>query len=192
VDDVATTIEEPMSDPQDILRPLRRTRQFREFEPAPIEPTVLDALADVARWTGSSQNTQPWRFIVITEPTTIRAIHDAGGSNMRGLATATAAIAIVLSSDPARAVRDAYDEGRVAERILIGASMLGIGAGISWIRAEVRPAVAGLLGLPPDRMIRTIVQLGHPTAAAREPKSAPGTARLPRNEVVFRERWPAE
>ena len=180
-----------MSDPHDILRLLRRTRQFREFEPTPIEPTVLDALVDVARWTGSSQNTQPWRFIVISEPTTIRAIRDAGGSNTRGLAAATAAIAIVLPSDPARAVRDAYDEGRVAERILIGASMLGIGAGISWIRAEVRPAVAGLLGLPSDRMIRTIVQLGHPTAAAREPKSAPGKARLPRDEVVFRERWPA-
>ena len=180
-----------MSDPQDILRPLRRTRQFREFEPAPIEPTILDALVDVARWTGSSQNTQPWRFIVISEPTTIRAIRDAGGSNTRGLATATAAIAIVLPSDPVRAVRDAYDEGRVAERILIGASMLGIGAGISWIRPDVRPAVAGLLGLPSDRMIRTIVQLGQPTAAAREPKSAPGKARLPRDEMVFRERWPA-
>ena len=59
------------SDPTDVLRPLRRTRQVREFEPTPVDRATLDALADVARWTGSSRNTQPWRFIVITDPATI-------------------------------------------------------------------------------------------------------------------------
>ena len=181
-----------MTRSQDLLRPLRRTRQIREFESTPLTPEQLDALADVARWTGSSQNSQPWRFIVITEPSTLRAIHEAGGSNTRSLATAAAAIAIVLPSDPARAVRDAYDDGRVAERILVAASILEIGAGISWIRPDARPAVATILGLPADRMVRTMVQLGIPTAAAREPKAAPGEARLPRDEIVFSERWPAD
>jgi nitroreductase len=180
------------TDPAAVLRPLRRTRQVREFEPAPLEPALLDALADVARWTGSSRNTQPWRFIVITDPSTLRPIHSTGLPQSRGLATATAAIAIALPADPDRAVHDAYDDGRVAERILVGAAMLDIGAGISWIRADVRPAIADLLELPADWMVRTIVQLGHPTAAARRPKTAPGEARLPRADVVFRERWPAD
>ncbi|MBA2720874.1 MAG: nitroreductase family protein [Chloroflexi bacterium] len=179
------------ANPDDPLRPLRRTRQVREFERTPLDPAVLDALADVARWTGSSRNTQPWRFIVITEPATLRALHAAGLPQTRGLATATAAIAIVLSSDPARAVSDAYDDGRVAERILIGARMLDVGAGISWIREDVRPAAREILGLPGDRMVRTVVQLGRPTAAALASKSAPGEARLPRDVVVLHERWPA-
>lgn len=179
------------ADPDALLRPLRRTRQVREFEPTPLDPAVLDALADVARWTGSSRNTQPWRFIVITDSATLRALHTAGLPQTRGLATATAAIAIVLSADPARAVHDAYDDGRVAERILIAARMLDVGAGISWIRDDVRPAAGEILGLPHDRMVRTIVQLGRPTPAARAPKSAPGEARLPFDEVVIRERWPA-
>ena len=176
--------------PADRLRPLRRTRQVREFETRPLPPDVLDALADVARSTGSSQNTQPWRFIVITDPATIRAIHEAGLPQTRGLATAPAAIAIVLPSDPRRAVHDAYDDGRVAERLLVAATILDIGAGISWIREDVRPRVGPLLGLPADRMVRTIVQLGYPTEAARAPKSAPGQARLPRDETVHRERFP--
>jgi nitroreductase len=180
------------TDPTDVLRPLRRTRQVREFEPTPLDTAVLEALVDVARWTGSSTNSQPWRFIVITDIATLRAIHTAGLPQTRGLATAPAAIAIVLPSDPDRAVHDAYDDGRVAERILVAAAMLDIGAGISWIRSDVRPAIATLLSLPADRMIRTVVQLGIPTAGAREPKSAPGKARLPREEVVFRDRWPAE
>ncbi len=153
---------------------------------------MLDAIADVARWTGSSKNTQPWRFIVITDPSTIQAIHAVGLPQTRGLATAPATIAIVLPAEPDRAVHDAYDDGRVAERILVAAAMLDIGAGISWIRSDVRPAIAALLDLPSDRMVRTVVQLGIPTAAARQPKSAPGQARLPREDVVFRERWPAD
>ena len=154
-------------------------------------PAVLDALADVARWTGSSQNTQPWRFIVIT-----RAV-DAARHPRRPACRRPAASRprrrrsrSSLPSDPAAAVRDAYDEGRVAERILVAATMLDIGAGISWIRRMSGRRSAALLGLPADRMVRTIVQLGHPTAAARQPKSAPGEARLPRDEVVFHERWP--
>ena len=180
------------SDPADVLRPFRRTRQVREFEPTALAAEMLDAIADVARWTGSSKNTQPWRFIVITDPSTIQAIHAVGLPQTRGLATAPAAIAIVLPAEPDRAVHDAYDDGRVAERILVAAAMLDIGAGISWIRSDVRPAIAALLDLPSDRMVRTVVQLGIPTAAARQPKSAPGQARLPREDVVFRERWPAD
>jgi nitroreductase len=184
-----TTDAQPTADP---LRPLRRTRQYREFEAEPLDPGLLDALVDVARWTGSSRNSQPWRFIVITDPATLRAIHEAGLPQTRGLATATAAIAIVLPSDPEGAVADAYDDGRVAERLLVAASILDIGAGISWIRSDVRPAVDALLHLPSNRMVRTIVQLGHPTVGARAPKSAPGTARLPREEVVFHDRWPGD
>ena len=178
--------------PADRLRPLRRVRQYREFEPTRLTDAELDSIADVARWTGSSRNTQPWRFLVLTDPSTLRALNEAGLPQTRGLATAPAAIATILSADPAREVHDAYDDGRVAERILIAASMLGLGGGISWIRADVRPAAARILGLAEGRMVRTIVQLGHPTAAALAPKSAPGTARHPFDEVVVRGSWPRD
>jgi len=177
--------------PADRLRPLRRTRQFREFEATPVSDAELEAILDVARWTGSSRNTQPWRFLVITESATLRALHAAGLPQTRGLETAPMAIAIVLPAEPDRAVHDAYDDGRVAERILIAASMLGLGAGISWIRTDVRPEAARLLDLPDDRIVRSIVQVGHPTASARAPKSEPGTARLPLADLVVHERWPA-
>ena len=176
--------------PHDRVRPLVRARQFREYTDQPLTEEELDALADVARWSGSSRNQQPWRFIVIRDIPTIRAIAEVGMPQTRSLHTATAAMAIVLPADPARSVSDAYDDGRVAERVLTGASMLGLGAGIAWIRRDVIDAVRPLLGLPPDRMVRTILSLGHPSEAARRPKSAPGQARLPRDEVVFKERWP--
>jgi nitroreductase len=149
-------------------------------------------MADVARWSGSSRNTQPWRFIVVTDKAVLRRLAEIGMPQTRSLQTATAAIAIVLPADDSHAVGVAYDDGRAAERILIAAGMLDLGAGIAWIRSDVRDAVSELFDLPSDRYIRTIVSLGHPTEAARRPKSAAGSARLPREEMVFEERWPTD
>jgi nitroreductase len=179
------------SSPQDRVRPLLRARQVREFTDEALTSAELDALTDVARWSGSAGNEQPWRFIAIRDRQTLLRLAEAGNPQTRSLQTATAAVAIVVPGDPARAVSHAYDEGRAAERLIIAASLLQLGAGISWIKPNVRPAVADILGLPDDRMVRTIVALGHPSAAARRPKSAPGEARLPREESVFDERWPA-
>jgi nitroreductase len=176
--------------PADLLRPLRRTRQVREFAAEPVDRAALDAIADVARWSGSSRNNQPWRFIVVIDEAVLRRLAAIGMPQTRSLTTAAAAIAIVLPADEGHEIGNAFDEGRAAERILIAAGALDLGAGIAWILPAVRSAVGEVLDLPPERFIRTIVALGHPTDAARQPKSAVGSARLPRGEVVFEERWP--
>lgn len=179
-----------MSTPDDLLRPLRRTRQFREFTAEPVDRAALDAIADVARWSGSSQNTQPWRFIIVTDEAMIRRIAAMGMPSSRSLQTATAAIAITMPAEQGRAAGYAFDEGRAAERMLIAAGLLDLGAGIAWVHSDIRAAVGEIFNLPADRFVRTIVSLGHPTEAARRPKSAPGSARLPRGETVFEEHWP--
>ncbi len=181
---------DPATDPAEIVRPLLRTRQVREFSDEPVDGAELDALADVGRWSGSSRNNQPWRFIVITELDTIRRLADTGMPVTRALQTATAAIAITIPEQPGWKISHAYDEGRAAERILIGASLLGLGAGIVWMSGDGRAAAGEILGLPEDRFVRTVVALGHPTQRARQPKSEPGEARLPRAETVQSERWP--
>ena len=174
----------------DVVRPLLRVRQVRAFTDEPVEVELLDAIAEVARWSGSSRNSQPWRFIVIRGEEALRAIADAGMPQTRSLRTAMAAVAIVMPSESGMAISHAYDEGRAAERMLAAATFLGLGAGVAWVRSDVREAVRPLLGLPEDRFVRTVVAIGHPSAAGREAKSPPGQARLPRDETVFRERWP--
>jgi hypothetical protein len=70
--------------------------------------------------------------------------------------------------------------------------MLGLAAGIAWVRPDVLPGVREILQLPETWMVRTLLALGHPTDAARQPKSAPGEARLPREQSVFHERLPSD
>jgi nitroreductase len=175
--------------PRARIRPLLKTRQVREFTDEPLADDELDAITEVARWSGSSRNQQPWRFILIRDVPTLRRIWQAGIPQTRSMETAMAAIAIVLPADPARAHSDAYDDGRAAERILIAANMLDLGAAIAWVRPDVLNAMRSILAIPEDQTVRTIVALGHPTVAAREPRAAKGEARHPKSTLVHEERW---
>ena len=177
-------------DPADTVRLLRQVRQVREFTREPVDAAALDAIADAARWSGSSKNSQPWRFVIIRDPETLNAIHGAGLPSTRSLGTAAAAIAIVMPDQSGGNIGIAYDEGRAAERMLVAASLLGLGAGIAWVGKDGRPVVGSRLGLPDDRFVRTVVAIGHPSQAGRRPKTPRGEARLPREETVFNERWP--
>ena len=176
--------------PRVLVRPLLRVRQLRQYTAEPPTDDELGAIVDAGRWSGSSRNSQPWRFVIVRDTGVLKQIHDAGLPQMRSLATARAAIAIVVPDDE-DAASIAYDEGRAAERMLIAASFLGLGAAIAWAVPGIRNLVGSLLGVPDGRFVRTLVVVGHPTAEALAPKSAPGQARLPRDQVVFEGTWPA-
>lgn len=178
-------------DALDRIRPILRTRQVREFTQDPPGRDEVDAIADAARWSGSSSNSQPWRFVVIRDVSTLRTLGDIGLPSTRPLQTAAAAIAVVLPDVAGRAVSFAFDEGRAVERMLVAATMLGLSAGMCWMPPDSRARAGEVLGVPSDHSVRSIVAIGHPTDEARKPKAAAGSARLPRDEVVFEERWPA-
>ncbi|HEV2005264.1 MAG TPA: nitroreductase family protein [Candidatus Limnocylindrales bacterium] len=179
------------SQPRDAVRPLVRVRQIREYTPERPTDAELAAIADAARWSGSSSNEQPWRFILIRDRDVLGRLTEAGLPQTRTLRTAPAAIATAVRRDD-REVSRAYDEGRVVERILIAANLVGLAAGIAWITRDVAPLASELLGLPADWFVRTVVAIGHPTEAALRPKSEVGKGRLPKDQVVFEERWPTD
>ena len=172
------------------VKPLIRVRQAREFTGKKVTRAELDAITEVARWSGSSRNEQSCRFIAMSDQELIRKIAQIGLPQTRGLRSATAAVAIVEPDEPERANSRAFDDGRAAERMLVAAHMLDLGGGVSRIRPDVREGINKALRLPANRSVRTIVALGHPTEDALAPQSAPGKARLPREEVVYEECWP--
>jgi nitroreductase len=164
-----------------VLEALRRTRQVRRFTDEPIDEADLQAILEVCRWTGSSENTQPWQFIVIRDADVRRRIAELS-QYARHVGKAPLAIAIAMPGDDAET--DAYDEARVAERILIAAGAMGLGAGIGWAEKAEQPAVGELLGIMPPAFARTIVSIGHPTEEAKRPRRGPGTGRRPLAEFV--------
>jgi nitroreductase len=164
-----------------VLRALRRTRQVRQFTDELVAEADLQAILEVARWSGSSTNRQPWTFIVLREPADRARVAELA-PYAKHVAGAPLGIAIAMRGDNPE--WDAYDEGRAAERMLVAAGALDLGAGIGWVLEAQRPAVATFLRLSAPAFVRTIISLGHPTDAARRPRSAPGTARRPLAEFV--------
>ena len=167
--------------PGSILRALRQTRQYRQFTDEPVADEELREILNVARWTGSGSNAQPWRFHVIRDAAT-RARLAERIPNARHLGRAAVVIAIAMPGE--KPGIESFDEGRVAERILIAAEALGLGAGIGWAMGEARQAVSELLGLAPPASVRTLISIGHPTPEALAPRSPRGEARRPLSELV--------
>jgi nitroreductase len=169
-----------------LTRVMRRLRAVRRFTDEPVADELVDEILAVARWTGSAQNLQPWRFVVLRDPESLRQLAELM-PNAPQVGRASMAIAVVMPAD--RAVLHAYDEGRVTERILLAAAALGLGAAVGWVNQEAREAAGRLLGVPEDRLLRSVVAIGHSAPEAEATRTRPGTARLPLDELVHRERW---
>jgi nitroreductase len=178
-----TTGERIAKDRISFLRTLRAVRAFRA-DPLPQE--VVDDVLEVARWSGSAANKQPWEIVVIRERDTLRALAEVGGYAGH-LAGAPLGIVLVMAGD--RAEQETYDEGRLAERIMLAAHAHGVGASIGWIVGPGRDAARELLGIPQHKVVRTAISLGYPDEDARRPRSGRGQARKPLGEIVHEERY---
>jgi nitroreductase len=68
-------------------------RFFEQHEPVP--ENVLQDVLEVARWSGSARNRQPWEFVVVSERETLESLAACEG---RAAHLANAALGIVLGS----------------------------------------------------------------------------------------------
>jgi len=171
----------------EVVEQMRLVRQARRYEPTPVDEATIAQLVEIARWTGSSRNTQPWHFIVVTDKEQLRQISEVR-TPINWVADAPLAIAIVL--DGKSEVSEAFDEGRVSERLLVAARLLGLGGGTAWFGDEGQQAQGKeILGIPADRTARSVVVIGTPTTFKdhRPNPSTPG--RHPVEEVVSYERF---
>lgn len=145
----------------DHVRLLRGLRTIRRYTQDPLPRHVVDDILEVARWTGSASNRQPWELILVRNRETLRAIGGLdGAAGLRHVADA--ALAVVLVPD---GPLTEFDEGRWTERVMLAAAAHGIGASIARVPGEHAATVAAVLGVPAGRLIRTIVSFGYPADA---------------------------
>ena len=168
----------------DALETVRKVRQVRQYVPGEVSDEDLHQLLEIARWTGSSRNMQPWRFVVVREKAVLQQLA-ALRENITWVADAALVIALVSPGE--NPPHEAYDEGRVTERLMIAASMLDLGAGTAWFGEPEREAQAkALLNVPQGKTLRSVVAIG-PFVTSKDPRpTGPRPGRLPLDELV---RW---
>jgi nitroreductase len=184
------TVEEGMmarvANVDEVIRQINRVRQVRQYRPDAVPEEIVSQLLEIARWTGSSRNTQPWHFIAITDKEQLRKISQVRVP-INWVADAPLAVAIVL--DNQNPTGETYDEGRVSERLLIGAHLLGLGGGVAWFGDAAQEAQAKeILGIPAELAARSVVALGYPKTV-KDPRPNPVQGgRRPISEIVSRDR----
>jgi nitroreductase len=173
--------QDSATDPDARLGDLRRLRQTRRFTEDPVTDDDLARILEVARWTGSAKNTQPWEFIVVRDRDKLERLCVIGPT-AHFIGKAPLVIAIVLAGRSPRS--EAYDEGRVSERIMLAGQLLGLGSGTAWWGGEEFAAQAKeILGVPPEKTLLSCVALGYPQPVQRKPAVPLG--RRPLAELVF-------
>lgn len=167
---------------------LRTLRAVRNFLPEPVPQDALDDILTVARWSGSASNRQPWEFLVLRDRETLRALAQVS-PNARHAASAPLAIVLIMDGDAERVAHETYDEGRLAERIMLAAAAHGLGSCIGWFRPETMAAAKELLGIPQHKLVRTVISIGRPDTAAQAARPKPPQARKPLAELLHEERY---
>lgn len=163
------------------LRTLKNLRQSRQFDGSPMDETDLQRILEIARWSGSSKNSQPWQLVVVDDREQLKRLAHVRELNI-WMQDASVAIAIVLPAETNAS--HSYDEGRLSERVMLAADVLGYGSGTAWYTNQQETSAAkDILQVPADATLRSLVVIGR---VRDESKSGgkPGGGRKPLEEIV--------
>lgn len=165
----------------EMIKTLKSLRQSRRFDGSSMDADELQQILEVVRWTGSSRNSQPWQLVVVDDPEQLKRLANVRELNI-WMENAAVAIAIVLPADTNAA--HSYDEGRLSERAMLAADVLGYGSGTAWFTTdEEKTAAKDLLKIPADATLRSLVVIGRVSAPPTNRSKGTG-GRKPLQEIV--------
>jgi len=165
---------------------IRSRRNVRSFEDRPIADDHLDEILESGRRSPSSQNCQPWDFILVRQRDQLLQLsHVWRGAGHVAHAAAAIALIATVPADERQRDRLQYDLGQATMSIMLAAASLGIGSGHSAVGDQ--DLARTLLGFPDEKFCAYLISLGYP--ADRPLTLIRRPDRRPFDEVVHRDRW---
>jgi nitroreductase len=151
---------------------------IREFAKKHVENETKKKILEAARLTGSSMNSQHWRFILVQDPKSLATL---AGDSPSGRWVKGADFAVIVCVDP-KIPGSVIDAGRSAQDMQVAAWNYGIGSGVfTGIKAkELRDD----FGIPDSLNPAIVVGFGYPVKKLLGRKN-----RKPLSEVAFLERF---
>lgn len=182
-----------------VLEAIASRRSIGRVKDTPIGRDTIRKLLEAAVWAPSHHNTQPWRFVVMTDEGRGRlaegyaSVAAAEASGLEGEAleeklrkerakayrAPVVITAICSPSDDPRAVREeelAASHAAV-QNLLLAAHALGLGAIWRSGAPMYHPRMKEAFGLREDEAIIAFIYLGYPDMKPPEPKREPAANR---------------
>jgi nitroreductase len=162
----------------EVFDAVRTVLAVRQFQDKPIPEPIVHQIVEAGRLTASSNNGQPWHFIVVQDKETLRQL---GALARTGPYIAQAPLAIVVAMEHSPyAISDA---SRAIQSMILTAWSEGIGS--NWVGFNNLKHINPVLGIPGGIDILAIVPFGYPAKAIGKGQKK----RKPLGEVAYRERW---
>jgi nitroreductase len=161
---------------------LASVRSVRHFADRPVSREQIDQVLDVARWTGSARNRQPWRFRVVRDKAVQQRLSRLGQYAGH---LADAPVNLVLLSADDGLLDTSFDLGRVAQTISLAAHAAGLGSCLATLYPDDNVAEASrILRLEPGWLPQHAMSVGYPATSQQPPPTAIPAGRLPLTTLV--------
>jgi nitroreductase len=164
--------------PRDVFDAIRTLLAVRSYQSTPVPDALVRRIVEAGRLTGSGMNGQPWHFIAVRDPETLRKL---GALASSGPYVAQAPLAIVVATEKSRfAVSDA---SRAIQSMLLTAWAEGVGS--NWVGFGGLDKVRALLDIPTGLEVFAILPFGYPVRVVGKGKKQ----RKPLRQVAHLERF---
>jgi len=182
-----------------VIDAIKNRRSIREYRPDPVPDDIISQLLDCARLAPSASNRQPWRFVVLKDPSIKRKLRGCA----YGQHFVESAPCMIVCCVDLTVYAPSYDGGDEklsgylgecrfnsaigTEHIVLAA--LAFGLGTCWIHLFDPEKVHRLLGLPNTVAVVTLLALGYPA------ENPPPRPRVPLESIILtpiREAWSLE
>jgi nitroreductase len=165
---------------------IRARRNVRVYTEQPIEERDLDRILEAGRRSPSSNNTQPWDFVVVTDRGQLQDLSKVWAHAQHvAISAATVALVAPIRSDESGRETVRYDLGQATMSMMLAAADRGIGSGHSAVAEQ--DLARQVLGFPEDRFCAYLIAFGYPADRPLRPIRNPN--RRPFDDVVHRGRW---
>jgi len=152
----------------DAIEALKTRRCVRQFLSDVPDRQVLENILDCGRLAASARNTQPWEFVVVTDPA-VRSKLASQIPNGPFIADAPVCIVVVCQEGTYY-----LEDGCAATQNILNA-VHACGLGACWVAGDKKPYVdfvLGLLGVPAGYKLVSLIPLGY-TSACPSPSKRP-------------------
>jgi len=173
-----------MVDGKKVLELIISRQSDRKYSDKPVEKEKLDRIIEAGRMSPSACNAQPWKFIVVTEPSIVEKIAEAASARLLGMNSFVkqAPVQIIVirekpnfSSKVGATIKNKdyslIDIGIASENICLQAKAEGLGSCmIGWFDEKM---LRKILHIPRSKRVELIITLGYSLGDQRNKKRKP-------------------
>lgn len=162
----------------EVLQAIKTRRSIRKYKRDPVSEEELQKILDAGRWAPSANNSQPWKFIVLSD-FELKARVARALTWGRFLSEAPLGVAVVVH--PRTSSHPVEDGSLAAYSMLLAAHSLGLGG--CWINPSANEEkVKEMLGIPNEQRLISVISIGYAD-------EAPSKTRRELEDITFANRY---